>query len=422
MLLQQVYLRRVPRISRFSRCGPFRNPTASFTVSFVEKREERVAPAFSLLRGFDRKLQSHCLGHGNQGGKPSVSANRSSIPDGNLKYPVQLSIVRIDSMAVRCAKCGYDNNPDYRFCGVCGAAMWPPPPGAPEPEKESAPFTISGPSFLGLGENPSSKGAYLLEEEPPARRWRMYLALVLLVVSAGILGWHWWRDGFPWKASPTGPAAAPMSSVSPPAVSAPAAEQPVATVPTEQQPAAASEKTEVAQSPASEPQAESLTAAVPKTEAPDSVQPSDDSKSAEPAPQQKAAAAQPEETAEASPPPVSKAPKAKAQPAAAALPYDEKLVADGEKYLYGNGVPQNCDRAQMRLQTAASLSNPKAYSMLGAMYATGHCVTRDLPTAYRWFAKALHREPGNARVERDVELVWKQMTPGERQIAVRSGQ
>ena len=65
-------------------------------------------------------------------------------------------------------------------------------------------------------------------------------------------------------------------------------------------------------------------------------------------------------------------------------------------------------------------SNPKAQTLLGAMYATGHCVGRDLPTAYRWFARALHGDPGNSRVQRDLEVLWKQMTPEERQLAMKS--
>jgi len=74
------------------------------------------------------------------------------------------------------------------------------------------------------------------------------------------------------------------------------------------------------------------------------------------------------------------------------------------------------------LLTAAQHANAKAESLLGAMYATGHCVTRDVPAAYRWFARALHQDPGNTRIARDLEILWKQMTPEERQIAVRSGQ
>ena len=98
---------------------------------------------------------------------------------------------------------------------------------------------------------------------------------------------------------------------------------------------------------------------------------------------------------------------------------DEKLVADGEKYLYGNGVPENCDRAQKNLQAAAQHSNSKAQTMLGAMYATGHCAARDLPTAYRFFARALRGDPGNNRLQRDLEILWKAMTPDERQLAMR---
>ncbi len=56
-------------------------------------------------------------------------------------------------------------------------------------------------------------------------------------------------------------------------------------------------------------------------------------------------------------------------------------------------------------RSAPEQSNPKAQTLLGAMYATGHCVNRDLPTAYRWFAKALHGDPGNSRVQRDLEVL-----------------
>jgi TPR repeat protein len=95
-------------------------------------------------------------------------------------------------------------------------------------------------------------------------------------------------------------------------------------------------------------------------------------------------------------------------------------VADGEKYLYGRGVPEDCARAQRNLQIGAKQSNSKAQTLLGAMYATGHCVSRDLPTAYRWFAKALHGDPSNSRVQRDLEVLWKQMTPEERLLAMKN--
>jgi TPR repeat protein len=96
---------------------------------------------------------------------------------------------------------------------------------------------------------------------------------------------------------------------------------------------------------------------------------------------------------------------------------DDSLVTEGEKYLYGNGVPENCARARKDLLAAAEHSNARAQSVLGTMYATGHCATRDLPVAYRWFARALHKDPSNTRIEQDLEILWRQMSPTERQIS-----
>ena len=103
-------------------------------------------------------------------------------------------------MPVRCAQCGHDNQPQYRFCGMCGVTLQPaPPPVTREPARESAPTTISGPSFLGLGEDRTRSLDYLLEDdEPRPSPGRMYLALILLIASAGLLVWHWRRDGYPW--------------------------------------------------------------------------------------------------------------------------------------------------------------------------------------------------------------------------------
>jgi TPR repeat protein len=96
------------------------------------------------------------------------------------------------------------------------------------------------------------------------------------------------------------------------------------------------------------------------------------------------------------------------------------MEADGEKYLYGNGVPENCGRARSNLLAAAGHSSSKAQNVLGTMYATGHCATRDLPTAYRWFGRSLRQDPGNIRIEQDLKVLWNQMTPEERQVALRN--
>jgi len=96
------------------------------------------------------------------------------------------------------------------------------------------------------------------------------------------------------------------------------------------------------------------------------------------------------------------------------------LEAEGERYLYGTGSPTNCALAQKDFLAAAERSSTKSESVLGTMCATGHCVPRDLPLAYRWFAKALQQEPGNARFERDVQILWNQMTPQEKQFAIHN--
>ena len=52
---------------------------------------------------------------------------------------------------------------------------------------------------------------------------------------------------------------------------------------------------------------------------------------------------------------------------------------------------------------AAEHSSAQAESVLGTMYATGHCATRDLPTAYRWFGRSLREDPKNTRIEQDLK-------------------
>ena len=94
----------------------------------------------------------------------------------------------------------------------------------------------------------------------------------------------------------------------------------------------------------------------------------------------------------------------------------------GEAYLYGRGVPENCDEATKYLKVASAKSNAKARSAFGTMYATGHCAPRDLPTSYLWFALALRADPNNQILEKDLTAIWNQMTPPERQTATRMKQ
>ena len=82
----------------------------------------------------------------------------------------------------------------------------------------------------------------------------------------------------------------------------------------------------------------------------------------------------------------------------------------------------NCDEAVRNLKEASAKQNAKARSTFGTMYATGHCVPRDLPTSYSWFALALRADPNNQILEKDLVAIWNQMTPPERQMATRAKQ
>ena len=92
----------------------------------------------------------------------------------------------------------------------------------------------------------------------------------------------------------------------------------------------------------------------------------------------------------------------------------------GEAFLYGRGGAENCDQAVKYLKSASARQNAKARSTFGTMYATGHCVPRDLPTSYAWFALALRVDPNNHILEKDLTAVWNQMTPPEREMAMKS--
>ncbi|HZQ19713.1 MAG TPA: hypothetical protein VFA90_13420 [Terriglobales bacterium] len=107
------------------------------------------------------------------------------------------------------------------------------------------------------------------------------------------------------------------------------------------------------------------------------------------------------------------------EPATAPANTDDGTARLAEKYLYGQGVPQDCNRAVELLRPAAEASNVKARTMLGTMYATGHCVARDLPTSYRWFALAMRQQPRNPWVTKDLEMVWNQMDPSQKQLAMK---
>ena len=283
---------------------------------------------------------------------------------------------------------------------------------------------MSGPSFLGLADEPAAPSRnvdYLLEDDDRPRRTygRAIFILLILAGFAAFLYYQWRGDGGSlsrlWnRTTPqtAAPAAQPTSSPVPESPADVAGQPHSATV------------TEDAQSAGNTASLAPTAAALPTP----SPAPAAETPKAEHAQPQSAADNQ-EQQAEAAPaekPAPAKLaphPARKVAPAAAASAPEpsmqDSLAVEGERYLYGNGVPENCDRAQRSLTRAAQGGSAKAYTLLGAMYATGHCATRDLPTSYRWFARALHQDPSNSRLEKNLEVIWRQMTPEERQLATR---
>jgi TPR repeat protein len=97
-------------------------------------------------------------------------------------------------------------------------------------------------------------------------------------------------------------------------------------------------------------------------------------------------------------------------------------VTEAQKYIYGRGVAQDCERGMRLLKPAANQSNPKAMIEMGALYSAGLCTPHDLPTAYRWFARALRKDPDNQAVQTDLQKLWGEMTQPERQLAIKLSQ
>jgi hypothetical protein len=349
----------------------------------------------------------------------------------------------LEPMYVRCAQCGYDNSPEFRFCGMCGGTLPHPPKEPSLPERDvvlpavAAPDTpplriaptasggerIYGPSFLGLSNDQPSHGNYRNdddevdgdEDDAPKRGRAAGIALVLLLIAAvGFLGWQWGHGGFLFNRLSAG--SNPQQSASPAAV--PDTTQNSATQPADKSttggagtPAApdsgaATDSTAKSETPAQE--------ATPASPNPDQSAPADKAVSAQASPPASAPVKSRTKRLDST---KTRAKSPGVETASLATSPDAQLEITGERYLYGTGLPQSCTRAESSLGTAAAHGNSKAETVLGTMYATGHCVGRDLPTAYRWFARALHQDPQNSRISADLQVLWRQMTPEEKQLA-----
>jgi hypothetical protein len=329
---------------------------------------------------------------------------------------------------------------------------------------------INGPSFLGLNkpayrQSSQSSGNldYLLEdEEEPKRGWGKLVVIVIAVALIGGFGYlRWKQGGFNFlkptpavvsapsstdsdstpgttatpdvatsNATPANPAppqtATPNPANSSPANPAPASPEAAASVaaPT---PAASGTETSGAETsaqpatpaadatPASSASADNTAPTKPQDNASaDKSSATDSAGNSDAEPSKPEARTQP---AEAKPSPARTLRERKPSPVA---PMDP--TAEAERYIYGRGVRQDCDHGLRMLKPAAAQANPKAMILLGSLYSSGTCTPRDLPTAYRWFALALHKQPDNQPLQDDLQKLWSQMTQPERQLAIKLSQ
>jgi hypothetical protein len=306
---------------------------------------------------------------------------------------------------------------------------------------------------------PGSNLDYLLDDEGPTHHWgigKILLILIALGLAAGF-GYLRFKDqGLAWLNPSKKPSAVAQNSTDPNTTTTPppsasstpdsqpstqptAAVPPQPTAPVPSQPTTGAPGNPPGGSPAATPApaTPALTTPAPADTAKPSDAPPDatSDKAAAPADSEKLASPTDKEK-DSSPPkdasdnspaatkPVEKpkpAPKAAApKPSAASravAAYDP--VAEAQKYLYGRGAPQDCDRGLRLLRPAANQANPKAMTEMGALYSAGLCTPHDLPTAYRWFAMALRKDPENTAVQADLQKLWGEMTPPERQLAIK---
>ena len=375
-----------------------------------------------------------------------------------------------------CGSCGASLVSEVAPAGVRGEAASPPTGVRKAVTPTSGePASITGPSFLGLNAPaPSRPGSsasllrdahhgppsrnldYLLEDddEPRGVAGKVFLILIALALALGFGYLRWRHQGLSslWSgltkpattqtaetlhsatdtpaSAPDAPAAPPSSTGSSAGQQTASASQPAAAAPdssaassssTAGGPAAASPGTAAA--PAATPDANAAKAPTNATTSPAApanapaadTPASDDGKSAPPA------AASSDESSEPAPAPTASAKPRVAPKPSVAKPFDQ--VTEAEKYIYGRGgMRQDCDRGLRMLRPVAEQSNPRAMISLGALYSTGVCTPRDLPTAYRWFALALRKQPDNQPLQENLQRLWSQMTLPERQLAVKLSQ
>jgi hypothetical protein len=280
------------------------------------------------------------------------------------------------------------------------------PPVPPTLIRDRVPNRITGPSFLGLSDEPSrtdDSSYYLLDEEPEkSSSWSGYVLLAVLVIVS-LLVIRNWQDVRAVAADYTqrlGLSDAPKKPAGPQRVTGdndatqmtPDATQSEgkSTTPSEQTPAK-SDSTKPVDTPQQTAKLEK-----PQTDE----QPATESKDSTPA-----------DTESSKPTP--------AKAAAPSPAVDNSQLEEAQKYLQGRGVPEDCNRGLDLLRSAAKQPNAKARVQMAALYSSGHCVTADPVQAYTWFSRAQEVEPRNKLIERNLDMLWARMSDQERQKVLR---
>jgi hypothetical protein len=339
-------------------------------------------------------------------------------------------------------------------------ATRPAVPEHPRPPADSSP-SISGPSFLGLNDAPPARkrsnlsidpqhpGArnlnYLLDDEEEHRggggAGKFFLIVLALLLAVGF-GYLRWKNQLPWlnagASKPTAPAQtsdqppvdstmpatpsitpeaqpAPNPASNPPSANTPSGMQPGGNAPASTPAAAApAQPTTDSSTPkadsGSPPESASATTGKEQPDAAPAAKPAEPAAKADDSSDDNESAAAPAAAPRAKPTPPAK-------PRAASKPVDS--VAEAQRYLYGRGAAQDCDHGLRILKPLANGGNSKAMVEMGALYSAGLCAPHDLPTAYRWFAVALRKDPSNEAIQSDLQKLWGEMTQPERQLAIK---
>lgn len=291
-----------------------------------------------------------------------------------------------------------------------------PPPRQKEPPRTAASQApLAGPSFLGLSNDPTPETSapesggysYLFQDEPESSHKGLWVFLLLLVIGAGV-AYARWQPIRQYVVSNVVPRLRQQPPPSPSAPPAPSPDQATITVASSQTDNKAPDGAAAPQPSSPEPQKANAQDTAESTEVKQPDAKSEQNAAAKEDSQTEAEAAPEEDSPAAAPAPRRPRP----QP-----PAGEALVNTGEKYLYGRGVRKNCGQAVSYFRAAAEQQNPRALSRLGTMYAIGECVPLDRAVAYSWFGRALALNRSNRSLERNMAMLWREMSPEERQRA-----